>query len=73
MNNLTNAWTIAKPDKPLIKKAVRLKDGIHISFDESDYGGLEILKVHFNWTDSTNGSLNDSMVQIILFFVIYSF
>jgi hypothetical protein len=46
----------------LIKKAIRLKDGIHISFDESDYGGLEILKIHFNWTDYTNGSLNDSMI-----------
>ncbi len=46
----------------MIKKAIRLKDGIHISFDESDYGDLEILKIHFNWTDYTNGSLNDSMI-----------
>ncbi len=57
----------------MIKKAVRLKDGIHISFDESDYGDLEILKIHFNCTDLTNGSLNDSMIQIILFFVFIHF
>ena len=57
----------------MIKKAIRLKDGIHISFDESDYGDLEILKIHFNWTDYTNCSLNDSMIQIILFFVFIHF
>ena len=57
----------------MIKKAVRLKDGIHISFDKSDYGGLEILNIHFNCTDSTICSLNDSMIQIILFFVFIHF
>ena len=48
----SNSKIIAKPDKPIIEQADRVKDGIHVTFNTSgyDFGGIDSIKVNYNCT-----------------------
>ena len=55
----SNSKITAKPDKLNLTEviAVRLKDGIHVTFNTSgyDFGGNDSINVNYNWTGSING------------------
>ena len=54
---ISNSKITAKPDKPIIEKTDRMKDGIHVTLNTSgyDFGGIDSINVNYNWTGSING------------------
>ena len=61
---LWNLLSIARPETPIILDAVRRKDGVYVTWETPDYGGLGLLSITYNWKNEYFQSLNICMISI---------